>query len=583
MAEPLIINGFDEGIADSPHKGFGLMRNVDIEAFPGAAKVKPAPISVFHTALSASCTGVVDTDVLTLATGTVPATKTAVKPTSTVSGVTANTVYFINKISGTTFYLYNTIANADAGTATGRIDITATTSFTIATVNPGTINHIIKDPRTGTRFMQDSNGRVWYLASGGSQAFLLFNSVLDNAVAASGNLGSAAGNGIVLYKQNDSNTTHWLLAFRNAVIDIIDIYATADIETPSWTNTWDFGGTATDSTLNSGASSDNRHHAIVGQDDIVYFTDGRFVGSIKEASGSTFAAGTTSTYTGNDQALDTPTSEVLVHLEELGTNLLAASSTSNNIYPWDRISDSFNLPLKVPENNVQRLKNIGNTVYILVGIKGNIYTTQGSTVRFFKKIPEYLTNNAGSMVATPITWGGIDQLDGALLFGMSVQTSGNSGVYKLFPDGKLVIDQIPTTAGNVTAFETSAGANMPYCMGFASGADVHRDSRYSALEAKIQSRFYEVATKAGKGTYSSLEVVTATPATTGAQIRVRYRTDKSTAFGTGASDADILATYTADSSATTYQTDIGLMNIENIQIQAEFDDDIELLEVRLLP
>jgi len=579
MSEPLIINNFETGIAESPHKGFGLMRNVDIEAFPGAVKAKAAPATLFAASYSSTFTSVAATDIST-ATATVPITGIAVKPTTTGTlpgGLTPNTVYFIGNISSTTFYFYDNITNANAGGATGRINITdtGTGTHTITTVNPGTINHIIKDTRTNDRFFQDSNGRVWF-GNSSSSLKLLVNSTLDNAVVGSASLGAAfAGNGIVLYKQNDSASTHYLLAFRNNAIDIINVYGDPNKNAPSWTNAWNFGGATSDTALNSTAGSNNSHHAIVGQDNIIYFCDGRFVGTIKEISGQTFDPANTATYVGNDQALDLPENEVAQYVEELGTTLLIASNVTNKIYPWDRLSDSFNYPIFVPALVIKKLKNVGGLVYILAGTKGDIYYTQGSYVRHLVSLPDQVINNSGTLTASVVTWGGIAALDGNLLVGASVQTSGNSGVYLIDPNtGKIIIDQIPSTgSANVTAFEVT---DHFYYFGYAGGADYHTTTRYSALEAVVQSQLYRVATKIGKATYSSLEVVTAKPATTGAQIRIGYRTNTSAGFTT-------LATYTADSSATTFQTDIGLIDIENIQIQAEFDDDVELLEIRLLP
>ena len=131
---------------------------------------------------------------------------------------------------------------------------------------------------------------------------------------------------------------------------------------------------------------------------------------IKEASGSTFDPATGSTYTGTtNNALDLPVREIANWLEEIGANLLIAGNTFDKVYPWDRISDSFSLPLPVPENVIDKLKNIGNIVYILAGTVGNIYQTQGTYVRHFKKIPEYISNNAGTILSNPVTWGGIAQ------------------------------------------------------------------------------------------------------------------------------------------------------------------------------
>jgi hypothetical protein len=584
MTEPIIIKDFESGIADSPHKGIGNLKNVDIDAFVGSIKVKPALLTLFNTAVSDTVTAAV-TGVCTCAsmTGNANTTGQAVKFTTTTTlpaGLTANTVYFVIRVSqpGGTFKVAETIALANAGTAVVITD-TGTGTHTVATVNPGTIKHIIKDPRINIRYFQDSNGRIWYLTDGATLCKLLFNATLDNAKVGSAALANASGNGMVTFLNSNASATY-LLAFRNAVIDIINVFVTTNFETPSWTNAWNFGGVNADAGLVTGAGTGNLHHAIVGQDNIIYFTDDRYIGSIKEIAGQVFTPSNTATYAGNNLALDTPLNEVLTYLEELGTNLLASGNTFNRIYPWDRISDSYNLPLVVPENHVGPLVNLGNLVYIFAGEHGNIYTTQGTYVRFFKKLPEHLTNNSGSIVAQPVTWGGVAIFNGSILFGAGVQTSGNSGVYRIYPDGRLLIDQIPTTAGRATAIEASGdSAVIDYLVGFASGANYHDTNRYSSFEGIMQSQFYRVATKTEKGTLSTLEVVIAQPVSTG-NVRIKYRVDTSSSFGNFPNGA---TSFAADGSTTTFSADIGLMDLENLQVQAEIDGNVELVEIRLLP
>ena len=248
---------------------------------------------------------------------------------------------------------------------------------------------------------------------------------------------------------------------------------------------------------------------------------------------------------------------------------------SDKIYPWDRISDSFDYPITVPAKLIKRLKNIGGLVYILAGSKGDIYYTQGSYARHLVSLPDQVINNSGTIQANIVTWGGLAALDGNLLVGAGVLTTGNSGVYLVNPDnGVIVIDQIPSTgSGNVISFEVT---DHLYFFGYASGADYHTTARYTSFETVIQSAFYRVATKTEKGTYSVLECVIAKPAASG-NVRVGYRTDTSSSFTT-------LATFTADSSATTFKSDsIGLIDLENIQVQVEMDGVMELVEVRFLP
>lgn len=555
MTQTLIeITNWQDGMADSPHVGIGLMRNADIESFPGAVKVRPQPTSIFHTALSQTFTADASTDICTI-TGPVPITGTAVTVSNSggalPSPLAAATIYFIIKQSSTTFKLATNLDNALTNNAINITDA-GTGTHTVTTVNPGTINHMVSDPRLGNKFMQDSNGRIWVLQSGGTQAFLIPGNTLTNA----------AGNGLALFFPSDNNATY-LFAFRNAAIDVTDVFSEASYGNPSWTNAWQ--------SLNSGASSGNSHHAIVGQDNVIYFCDSRYVGSIRENAGTVFAPGTSSTYTYNNQALDMPLQEVNQWLEELGQNLLIAGGSFNKVYPWDRVSDSFNLPLQVPETGIKRLKNIGGVVYILAGTKGIVYSTQGSYVKTAKVLPAYVVNNSGTLQSTVVTWGGIAARNGALLFGVGGLTSGNSGAYLLYPDGRLVLDNMPSTGSAVPTMLFSDSEF--YYIGYASGADVIGTTRYASYNTVIHTALYKVADKTTKGKVSQVEVQVAKPASTG-HIRTSYRTDTTSSFTT-------IDTYAADGVTTSFQnSEAGLTDLENIEFQIEMDGDFELVAFR---
>ncbi len=321
---------------------------------------------------------------------------------------------------------------------------------------------------------------------------------------------------------------------------------------------------------------DGQHYAIKGADNIIYFCNWRFIGSIQEASGQIFNPATTATYTFTYNALDLPLGEAAEWLEELGPNLMIAGGFTNKIYPWDRVSDSFNIPLEVPEIGVKRLQNNGDIMYILAGTDGNIYQTQGSYVRPYKSLPGYVINNSGTLSPTVVTWGGITTRNGALLFGAGVLTTGNSGAYLIRGDGTLTVDNIPSTGStNPTALMAN---DEFYLLGYSGGADVVDTTRYSSYQAVIHTDLYRVATKTAKGTFSTMEVVMAKPATTG-NIRIGWRPD--TATTTAFTN---LATHAADSATYIFKTEeLGLTDLDDIQLQIEMDGDFELLEIRLIP
>lgn len=568
--DPIIIKDWQNGIADSENLGLSLLRNVDIESYPGATRTQKKLSSMTNYTTTTTFTSGTGTGTLTASVSLLPTTTTddgrstyngAAVTVSNSGGalpspLVAGTVYYAVYLTNNLFGLATTYANAAIGT----VIITTTTGTGTQTVTPvlmGALNWMIKDPNSGFIFSQDTSGRIWYTHA-------------DNVMVLMGgnSLSSATGNGLVLFR--DSNATvasrrTYLLAFRNASIDIADVTNAAAADNPTWTNGWQ-------TSLNTGL----RHMALVGQDNIIYWGDGNFVGSIQEIPGSVFLPGTPATYNYNNQALKLPNSEVAYCLEELGVNLLVGGLTFNKIYPWDRSSSSFNLPLLCPEVGIYAMKNSGNTVYVFAGTKGNIYKTTGSTVPLLKTVPGYITNNPGTLQANQITWGGVAVRNSGILFGLSSTADSTfNGVYLLYPDGRLVQDNTPY-AGALLPTAILAESDF-YRIGYNGGADHSTNSRYAqgTFATVLQSQLYRLGNKINKTKLSRIEVQIARPATTG-QIRVSFRRDAISAFTP-------LATFTADSTTTSWNHDAVATDIENIQFQVEHDGDIELMEVRVYP
>lgn len=555
MSEPILtLKDWQNGTADSPHLGLAMLKNVEVEAVSGAARVGKQPVTVFHTAYSQTFTADASTDICTAGGGTLPSTGVAVVLTTTgtlPAGLSLATTYFIIKLSSTTFKLATTIANANASTAINITDAGSGT-HTMATRDPGTIRHYVRDPNTGTVFCQDSNGRVWYNVNSAAGARLLNGNTLT----------SSAGNGLAIFRVSDGSATY-LFAFRNASIDVVDVLGTTQLETPSWSNAW------------QSVTSTSNHYARLGQDNIIYFCNDRNVGSILEKAGQVFAPGNGATYTFATSALDLPLGSTTYWLEELGVNLMISVSNDSFVYPWDRVSDSYGLPIPIGEYGGNKMKNIGNVLYVLAGTHGNVYTTQGTYCRLFKTLPLYLTYNTTTPASNPITWGGIESVLGNLLVGVLSTGSGNSGAYMITPDGRLTIDNQPST-GNVGPTALFA-TNEFYQMGYAGGADTMDASRYSSLGADVdntvvclQSPLYRLGNKVEKATISRIEYQIA--GAVSGSIRLSYRAKPSGAFTS-------ITTWTTTSAASdTY--DAGLTDLENIQFQIELAGSIDFMELR---
>jgi hypothetical protein len=225
------------------------------------------------------------------------------------------------------------------------------------------------------------------------------------------------------------------------------------------------------------------------------------------------------------------------------------------------------------------MKNISNTVYILNGIRGNVYKTQGAIVVPAGALPLYATGTGNPNV----TWGGVGEKNGNLIFGATCpNNTANSGVWMLYPDGRVSIDNQPSTgAAGVAAI--SGWADEFYSFGYSGGADLIGTTRYGSFGAVAQSALFEVGDKTHKAGYSMLEVQLNKP-TSGAssQVRISYRRALTGSFTT-------LATFTTDGTVTSFKSDVGIIDLENIQVQAELtgtgsnSEALEVLEVRLYP
>ena len=64
---------------------------------------------------------------------------------------------------------------------------------------------------------------------------------------------------------------------------------------------------------------------------------------------------------------------------------------NNYIYPLDRISPSFDIPLFCSEIGISKIITINTTAYLFVGFNGNIYQTNGSNVAPYWSMPRNLS------------------------------------------------------------------------------------------------------------------------------------------------------------------------------------------------
>lgn len=564
MSQPLIINTWQNAIGDSPAVGFGLVKSVSIDAVPGT--VMPGYQPILHSPAAASVVGTFSGGgvfILNVSTPSLEQDGVAVTFATTgtlPSGLSTNTIYYLYKFATGQVIVADSLAHALAHTPTS-MSGTGSGTITVSTVNPGTFNSSV-DSR-GIVYAVDSNGLVWY--DNGTAMFLITGNTTTNS----------NGTGCAAFTVSDASKTY-LFVYRNANIDVCDITDPAHTDAPiansSWTTSWQ--------NMTQGVGYPGPHAALLGQDNIIYACDFRFINSIQEKPGQVFSPSSSTTYTYQTKALTLPNNDTANCLEQLQINLLVGGGGTNLIYPWDRSSPSFALPWVCPEVGVYGLKNIGNTIYILNGLRGIIYKSLGYLVQPVRKLPEYITGNGS---ASTVAWGAIGVKNGALLFGVNaVNNSSMSGMYLLFPDGRLVLDSQPSL-GNLVPTVLSQNGTEFYRYGYAGGFDGFNGTRYSSFGGpQVQSQLYTVGTKTTPATYSQLEVQLDEPGAAGAIIRISYRTSLAASF-------TVLGTFNGDTVSTSFNIDIGLINIENIQVLVEVvgnansSNVARVREVRLLP
>lgn len=487
IRKPIItIQDWDKGIADDPYTGFQMIRDLN-ENKAGIASCGFYFSNQTFTQSNLSVTTNSTTNTVNTVTnwvGTNPYFNgIAVTFSGSSGGITAGTVYYTYWISNTSFKICASLADVDSSTF---VTITGNTSNTVTFITMETVTQTAINPVTGYWYAVDSSGKVWSNEwSGGTGQF---NLVIGNTTT------NSAGNGIAVWK-------NYLIVFRNTKIDAWGPLTSA-IGSRSWTNDWQ-------TAITSGG-----HNALVGQDDILYFCDGRYIGSILEKAGQTFAPGTGATFTYATSSLTLPSTHTSVELEEYGIYLAIGVNANKQTFvvPWDRVSTTFNFPIEIPETSIQSLVTINNVLYVITNARAAIYATNLSSVSLVRVLPNHLMN-AGFPTNGFLSIGSATKFGGKLYLGVTAGTTtdGNSGVYSLdVTNGTLKLANslssgVVTSAVTITAMGQLSQFNdgTPYYFAFnkitgnptRNYIDSHIGNQfpYTAYESYIISPMYELS------------------------------------------------------------------------------------------
>lgn len=505
----LIIDGWENGIAESPTVGLQSVKNANIKYYPGSVYPNYARTLNSTTAGAYTFTANATTDAITPAAGATFNIYDAFTVTTTgtlPAGMTAGTIYYkinsSNQISAT----------CPKNLAATPLDITDAGSgtHTMTFIAPSRPTYWTGDPRTNVYYILDDSGRVWESTGGTVYWSLLSGNTLGN------------GQGIAIYK-------NYLLVFRSTAIDYCGNGSV--IEQTKWTNGWSPTGFAT--------LTDANHMALWGMDDVLYFCNGSKITSIYEVSGKTFAPGDNSTYSYTDKALMLPTYETAVWLSELRQDLIVGAG--KRLYPWDRVSSSYKIPVFIKEN-INKVINILNTLYVTAGVKGNIYYSNGYQISFFKKIPDSFFG----CIDPQLSWGDIMYHRNRLYVGVSRVDVTNKigGVFSIDLDTNTVNFENQNSFGETVTSGLNSTTNVlidldasvrdsyvsAWYNGTTGGMDKSTTIPYANYETAIETDLIPVGTFLNNKTYAQVEFKLLGKTNLTEAVRLSYRTSLTDAY-----------------------------------------------------
>ncbi len=538
----LVIDGWEKGIADSPYDGIANIRNLNVGYYPGVAYVNykrlPATISggtmkePLHWARStAGLAYVLDSSGQVWkqsAAGSTTFNLLTGNPTGGSTGAGGQGLAFWNNYL---FVFRNTSIDV-CGDGTGDAGITSSNWNVAANAANGVWPIEFNSTLTlsGTPSAGDTTATLtsYTDAQGTSRAFW------------NGPTG--------LYRMTFDSTSS------GQAVNATLTQGSSDIV---WTPALTKNAISTGAQVTPVAASTGFHMALVsGNDQNLYFCNGSSVGALSVPSGSTLPVRMTDmkTYNFSYSALGLPTYETSVWLTELVSNLLVAGAYK--IYPWDRISTSWKNPIPTTEQ-IYRIVNVLNKVYILAGNKGNIYIFNGYSADPYVKLPDSVPN----VIDATWTWGGIMPKRQKLYFQALAQSSQSVsnlivGIWSidvntnaLTMEGQNSNSISDTKSGAGVLFENILPYSQVntqfvdnYYSGWsngtatAGGIDYNDATLYQNFEPFIETDLIPIGTFLQSRTFSGgIEFKLDEPLASGDQIRLSYRkslSDSYTVIGT---------------------------------------------------
>lgn len=344
---------------------------------------------------------------------------------------------------------------------------------------------------------------------------------------------------------------------------------------------------------------------VMAQDGYIYFTNGNTIGRVTNLVN---VAGTvTMTYSAN--VLDLPPNVYAVSMAELGNKLMIGTQkgytysvrqafNSADIYPWDRVSSSFSLPVQVNENGINAMISNKNQIFFSAGDDGRIYVTDGTNYQLVKRLPY---NRGGRY--NPTSWVypnamAINQ-QGHLMVGLSANYDANSptttGIWEIalsqgYPthlpffsrDGNLgqtanvKIGSVRVLNDDALSFGVASGTTYELSTTSATALN-------TSYTAKWRTEVFMVGSRKNRKSFSTLEFLLSKPLITNQGIKIAYRKNLNESFTTiGTYDYSTLGgVISHDTKALIADAEMVQFEISLTYSSAVFGNNVNLLRITL--
>lgn len=266
------------------------------------------------------------------------------------------------------------------------------------------------------------------IPTGSVQSYAMLDATgnVFEATTITGTWNALTNNATTTGASDKDGIAYWLgrlWKFRNASID----YWTGS----AWINGWNPAtGSPTGTPLDAGV----KHIGYVATNNELYITNGNTIARIFAADPTSFDPTNTATYDFNAEILALPVTDVALSLAEVGggnspQSTLLIGGAQNQIYPWDKISTSFSLPIYVADGYIGKMISVNQNAFIFPGAsggQGRIYITNGSQADPFFKIPDFMFRSSNIPY---YEWGGVAFHRNEIIFGVYPTTNAaNAGI-----------------------------------------------------------------------------------------------------------------------------------------------------------